>query len=126
MPVAFISQANHPIVLATRAYQALRPDRGRCAGSLDLWWRILRAGRPQWRWKDYDIAHGGWSAAPRRRHYRDRRHHALADPIAAKQVAAWLSDGPLINENLTPFEYLEFVAGLWRIDAASPKRVLAI
>ena len=42
---------------------------------------------------------------------------ALADPIAAKQVTAWLSDEPLIYEKLTPFEYLEFVAGLWRIDA---------
>jgi ABC-2 type transport system ATP-binding protein len=41
---------------------------------------------------------------------------ALADPIAAKQVTAWLSDEPMIYDRLTPFEYLEFVAGLWGID----------
>jgi len=44
---------------------------------------------------------------------------ALADPAAAKQVTAWLSDEPMIYDKLTPFEYLEFVAGLWRIDAAT-------
>jgi ABC-2 type transport system ATP-binding protein len=42
---------------------------------------------------------------------------ALADPVAAKQQTAWLSDEPMIYDKLTPFEYLEFVAGLWRIDA---------
>ncbi len=41
---------------------------------------------------------------------------ALADPVAAKQITAWLSDEPMIYDKLTPFEYLEFVAGLWRID----------
>jgi ABC-2 type transport system ATP-binding protein len=40
---------------------------------------------------------------------------ALADPVAAKQITAWLSDEPMIYDKLTPFEYLEFVAGLWRI-----------
>jgi ABC-2 type transport system ATP-binding protein len=44
---------------------------------------------------------------------------ALADPVAAKQVTAWVSDEPMIYDKLTPFEYLEFVAGLWRIDAAT-------
>jgi len=44
---------------------------------------------------------------------------ALADPIAAKQITAWLSDEPMIYDKLTPYEYLEFVAGLWRIDAAT-------
>src|ERR1700736_4097642 len=43
---------------------------------------------------------------------------ALADPIAAKQVMAWVSDEPMIYDKLTPFEYLEFVGGLWGIDAA--------
>src|ERR1700727_3060129 len=43
---------------------------------------------------------------------------ALADPVAAKQVTAWLSDEPMIYDKLTPFEYLEFVGGLWGIDAA--------
>jgi len=42
---------------------------------------------------------------------------ALADPVAAKQLTAWLSDEPMIYDKLTPFEYLEFVAGLWRIDS---------
>jgi ABC-2 type transport system ATP-binding protein len=40
---------------------------------------------------------------------------ALADPAAAKQMIAWLSDEPMIYDKLTPFEYLEFVAGLWGI-----------
>jgi ABC-2 type transport system ATP-binding protein len=40
---------------------------------------------------------------------------ALADPIAAKQITAWLSDEPMTYDKLTPNEYLEFVAGLWRI-----------
>src|SRR5215207_10376244 len=43
---------------------------------------------------------------------------ALNDPVAAKQVVAWVSDEPMIYDKLTPFEYLEFVAGLWGIDAA--------
>jgi ABC-2 type transport system ATP-binding protein len=44
---------------------------------------------------------------------------ALADPVAAKQVMAWVSDEPMIYDKLTPLEYLEFVAGLWGINAAS-------
>ena len=43
---------------------------------------------------------------------------ALTDPVAAKQVTAWISDEPMIYDKLTPYEYLEFVAGLWRIDPA--------
>ena len=42
---------------------------------------------------------------------------ALADPVAAKQITAWLSDEPMIYDKLTPFEYLDFVAGLWRIES---------
>jgi ABC-2 type transport system ATP-binding protein len=42
---------------------------------------------------------------------------ALADPVAAKQITAWVSDEPMIYDKLTPLEYLEFVAGLWGIDA---------
>src|SRR5215472_9420544 len=34
---------------------------------------------------------------------------ALVDPVAAKQITAWLSDEPMIYDKLTPFEYLEFV-----------------
>src|SRR5215469_1649598 len=40
---------------------------------------------------------------------------ALNDPVAAKQVMAWVSDEPMIYDKLTPLEYLEFVAGLWGI-----------
>src|SRR3990170_6605701 len=40
---------------------------------------------------------------------------ALADPVAAKQITAWVSDEPMIYDKLTPLEYLAFVAGLWGI-----------
>jgi ABC-2 type transport system ATP-binding protein len=43
---------------------------------------------------------------------------ALAEPIAAKRLIAWVSDEPMVYDKLTPFEYLEFVAGLWSMDAA--------
>src|SRR3954469_19605932 len=43
---------------------------------------------------------------------------ALADPVAAKKITAWVSDEPMIYDKLTPLEYLEFVAGLWGIEAA--------
>jgi ABC-2 type transport system ATP-binding protein len=41
---------------------------------------------------------------------------ALKNPVAAKQITAWVSDEPMIYDKLTPLEYLEFVAGLWGID----------
>jgi ABC-2 type transport system ATP-binding protein len=44
---------------------------------------------------------------------------ALADPVSAKRIMAWLSDEPMIYDKLTPFEYLEFIAGLWGVDAAA-------
>jgi ABC-2 type transport system ATP-binding protein len=44
---------------------------------------------------------------------------ALDDPVAAKQVTAWVSDEPMIYDKLTPYEYLEFVAGLWRIEPST-------
>jgi ABC-2 type transport system ATP-binding protein len=44
---------------------------------------------------------------------------ALADPVAAKQVTAWLSDEPMIYDKLSPLEYLAFVAGLWGVDAGA-------
>jgi len=43
---------------------------------------------------------------------------ALADPVEAKRIMAWVSDEPMIYDKLTPFEYLEFVAGLWGIELA--------
>jgi ABC-2 type transport system ATP-binding protein len=39
------------------------------------------------------------------------------DPLAAKSMVAWVSDEPMVYDRLTPYEYLEFVAGLWRVDA---------
>ena len=47
---------------------------------------------------------------------------ALADPIAAKKLIAWVPDEPMIYDKLTPFEYLEFVAGLWGVDAPGAER----
>ena len=43
---------------------------------------------------------------------------ALADPIAAKRITAWLPDEPMLYDKLTPLEYLELVAGLWRVPPA--------
>ena len=44
-------------------------------------------------------------------------------PKLAKQPLAYLPDDPLLYGKLRPLEYLEFVAGLWGIDAklAAPK-----
>ena len=47
---------------------------------------------------------------------------ARRDPIAAKQIIAWVSDEPMVYDRLTPLEYLEFVAGLWQIDAGTAER----
>ncbi len=44
---------------------------------------------------------------------------ALSDPIEAKRSIAWVSDEPMIYDHLSPIEYLEFVAGLWSIDATT-------
>lgn len=43
---------------------------------------------------------------------------ALADPIGAKRITAWLPDEPMLYDKLTPLEYLELVAGLWRVPPA--------
>jgi ABC-2 type transport system ATP-binding protein len=43
--------------------------------------------------------------------------NALADPIGAKRITAWVSDEPMLYDQLTPMEYLDFVAGLWGVDA---------
>jgi ABC-2 type transport system ATP-binding protein len=42
---------------------------------------------------------------------------ARTEPLAAKQLIAWLPDEPMLYDKLTPPEYLEFVAGLWGIEA---------
>jgi ABC-2 type transport system ATP-binding protein len=46
---------------------------------------------------------------------------ALADPVAAKRVMAWVSDEPMIYDKLTPLEYLDFVARLWSVGAVTAK-----
>jgi ABC-2 type transport system ATP-binding protein len=46
---------------------------------------------------------------------------ARADPRAAKRLVAWLPDEPMLYDKLTPLEYLEFVAGLWEIDARTAR-----
>ena len=43
-------------------------------------------------------------------------HEIGEDPLAAKRVLAFLPDEPLLYGKLRPLEYLEFVAGLWRLD----------
>jgi ABC-2 type transport system ATP-binding protein len=43
---------------------------------------------------------------------------ALADPIGAKRLMAWLPDEPMLYDALTAMEYLEFVAGLWSVPSA--------
>jgi ABC-2 type transport system ATP-binding protein len=40
---------------------------------------------------------------------------AIANPIDAKRLIAWLPDEPMLYDKLTAWEYLEFVAGLWRV-----------
>ena len=47
--------------------------------------------------------------------------NTLQDPIAAKRIVAWVSDEPMVYDRLTPLEYLEFVAGLWQIDATAAR-----
>jgi ABC-2 type transport system ATP-binding protein len=42
---------------------------------------------------------------------------ARTSPVEAKSVMAWVPDEPMIYDKLDPMEYLEFVAGLWAMDA---------
>ena len=46
---------------------------------------------------------------------------ALADPIAAKRMLAWLPDEPALYDKLTAWEYLEFIAGLWGVDVKTAR-----
>jgi ABC-2 type transport system ATP-binding protein len=43
----------------------------------------------------------------------------LTHPQEAKAMLAWLPDEPLLYDKLSALEYLEFVAGLWRIPPAT-------
>ena len=47
---------------------------------------------------------------------------AVADPVAAKRIMAWLPDEPMLYDKLTPVEYLEFVAGLWSVEPVTAMR----
>jgi ABC-2 type transport system ATP-binding protein len=47
--------------------------------------------------------------------------NVLTNPLEAKALMAWLPDEPLLYDRLTPLEYLEFVAGLWRVEPALAK-----
>jgi ABC-2 type transport system ATP-binding protein len=42
-------------------------------------------------------------------------------PIDAKRIVAWLPDEPMLYDKLDPLEYLEFVAGLWSVEARRAK-----
>ena len=45
----------------------------------------------------------------------------LADPAAAKRLIAWAPDEPMLYDRLHPLEYLEFVAGLWGVEAKAAR-----
>ncbi|MEQ1671032.1 MAG: ABC transporter ATP-binding protein [Hyphomicrobium sp.] len=47
---------------------------------------------------------------------------ARKDPVDAKSVMAWVPDEPMIYDKLDPMEYLEFVAGLWAMDASRAEK----
>jgi ABC-2 type transport system ATP-binding protein len=44
------------------------------------------------------------------------------NPAAAKELIAWLPDEPLLYDKLNVAEYLEFIAGLWRMDPKQAER----
>jgi ABC-2 type transport system ATP-binding protein len=44
------------------------------------------------------------------------------NPAAAKELIAWLPDEPLLYDKLNVAEYLEFIAGLWRMDPKKAER----
>ena len=47
---------------------------------------------------------------------------ALATPLEARRITAWLPDEPMLYDKLTPLEYLEFVAGLWGVEPRVAER----
>lgn len=46
-------------------------------------------------------------------------HDVITDPESAKREMAFLPDDPLLYGKLNAMEYLEFVSGLWSIDAVT-------
>jgi ABC-2 type transport system ATP-binding protein len=49
-------------------------------------------------------------------------HDVALAPRAAKSLLAFLPDEPMLYDKLKPLEYLEFVAGLWGIEARSAQQ----
>jgi ABC-2 type transport system ATP-binding protein len=47
---------------------------------------------------------------------------AIANPIEAKRITAWLPDEPMLYDKLDALEYLEFIAGLWGMRADEAER----
>lgn len=47
---------------------------------------------------------------------------AVTNGLETKRITAWVPDEPMIYDRLTPVEYLEFVAGLWGVDAKQASR----
>jgi len=48
-------------------------------------------------------------------------HDIAGDPAAAKRALAYLPDDPMLYGKLDALEYLQFVAGLWSIDARAAR-----
>lgn len=48
--------------------------------------------------------------------------NAVTNGLETKRITAWVPDEPMIYDRLTPVEYLEFVAGLWGVDAKLASR----
>ncbi len=46
---------------------------------------------------------------------------ALSHPAEAKRLIAWAPDEPMLYDRLNPMEYLEFVAGLWGVEAKAAR-----
>jgi ABC-2 type transport system ATP-binding protein len=49
-------------------------------------------------------------------------HDMQRDPIAAKRLIGYVPDQPYLPEKLTAREFLEFIAGLYRLDRAAARR----
>jgi ABC-2 type transport system ATP-binding protein len=47
---------------------------------------------------------------------------AVAEPLRAKQLLAYIPDDPVLYGKLNPMEHLEFVSALWGIEAVTARR----
>ncbi len=48
--------------------------------------------------------------------------NVASNPLAAKQLIAWVPDEPMLYDKLTVAEYLEFIAGLWGMHPGQAER----